>query len=104
MKAQAMTKPDFAQIARDLYVDSCGEPTHVEIEAALEAAYRAGMERAAQIADERASRADGKFAAVVRRARNGGRNLELAASTAAGMDHEARNIAKAIRKEAEGEE
>jgi hypothetical protein len=59
--------------------------------------YERAKEQAAKVADAASSSADRKFAGVIKRHRKGERNLELAASTAAGMDHEARKIAAAIR-------
>lgn len=59
--------------------------------------YERAKEQAARVADAAAASADRKFAGVIKRHQKGERNLELAASTAAGMDHEARNIATAIR-------
>lgn len=63
---------------------------------ALAAAHANGMREAAGIASAYAVKSDGKFTGVVRRARHGEKNLELAAATAAGMDHAGRNIAAAI--------
>ena len=41
--------------------------------------------------------AERKFEALIKRARRGEKNLELAAATAAGMSHAARKIANSIR-------
>jgi hypothetical protein len=72
-----------------------------EMRAALTAALPmirdAVLEEAAKVADARATRADDKFNGVVKRARRGERNLELAAAAAAGMNHYAEAIAAAIR-------
>ena len=65
-------------------------------------AFKAGMLRAAEIADALMTTADGKFDLRVLRARQGEKNLELAASCAAGMSHAAREIATAILAEAKG--
>jgi hypothetical protein len=67
------------------------------LEAVAPAIRAAAMEEAAQIADERKTRAEEKFDGVVKRARFGERNLELAAA------HEARAIAAAIRAAKGGE-
>lgn len=67
------------------------------IEAVAPAIRASALEEAATVADARAARADVKFDGMVKRARKGERNLELAAATAAGMNHDARAIAAAIR-------
>lgn len=64
--------------------------------------YKAGMLRAAEIAEAIMTKADGKFDLRVLRARQGEDNLELAAACAAGMSHAAREIAAALRAEAKG--
>lgn len=71
------------------------------LEAAKAEAFKAGMMRAAEIAEAIMTTADGKFDLQVLRARQGEDNLELAAACAAGMSHAAREIATAIRAEAE---
>lgn len=65
-------------------------------EAAFATAEAEGMRKAAGIASAYATKSDGKFNGVIKRARHGEKNLELAAATAAGMDHAGRNIAAAI--------
>ena len=64
---------------------------------ALEAVAPMILEEAAKVADARATRADDYFNDVVKRARCGERNLQLAAAAAAGMNHDARAIAAALR-------
>lgn len=65
---------------------------------ALMEAKREERERCARIADELQYSADAAFNERVTRSRNGEKNLELAASAAAGMSHQARKAAAAIRK------
>jgi hypothetical protein len=62
-------------------------------------ARKSALEEAAQVADKHAHGSDKKFAEVVRKASAAGnsRIFDLAAASAAGMDHEARKIAAAIR-------
>lgn len=73
------------------------------IEAVAPAIRAAALDEAAKIADARAARADVKFDELVKRGRRGERNLELAAAAAAGMNHDARAIANAIRAMKGGE-
>lgn len=116
-----MTDPDFDKIAgaladafrraafdRMMHEDGCpeGEQIKAGIAAIAPTIWRAGvaegLELAAEIADEHKSGADQEFDARVTRARKGERNLDLAASAAAGMSHTGRKIAVAIRKLKEG--
>lgn len=62
-------------------------------------ARQAALEEAAGVADKHAHGSDKKFAEVVRKSSAAGnsRIFDLAAASAAGMDHEARKIAAAIR-------
>ena len=57
----------------------------------------ADLTRAAEVIEAYRLSADKKFADIIRRGRHGEKNLELAAATAAGMEHAARNIAKRIK-------
>jgi len=72
--------------------------------AELEAARADALEEAARIADSHAHGSDKKFRDTIRRASAAGntRCFDLAAACAAGMDHEARKIAAAIRALKEG--
>lgn len=65
----------------------------------LKAARAEAIEAAARIADSHAHGSDTKFRDIIRRASAAGnaRSFDLAAACAAGMDHEARQIAAAIR-------
>ncbi len=54
------------------------------------------IERAVEVVNAYRISADKKFADIIKRGRCGEKNLELAAATAAGMEHAARNIAKRI--------
>lgn len=69
-------------------------------EAKRDAAHQRGMEEAAKVAENHRAKSDEVFDGVINRGRKGERNLELAAATAAGMSHEARHIALAIREKA----
>ena len=73
--------------------------TPVEVDARVSEARRDALEEAAQVADKYAHYSDKKFAEVMRKASAAGnsRIFDLAAASAAGMDHEARKIATAIR-------
>ena len=70
-----------------------------KLRAALKTARRDALEEAARVADKHAHGSDKKFAEVVRKSSAAGnsRIFDLAAASAAGMDHEARKIAAAIR-------
>jgi uncharacterized protein YggE len=79
------------------YAGPCLTPA--EVDARVQQARRDALEEAAQVADKHAHGSDKKFAEVVRKASAAGnsRIFDLAAASAAGMDHEARKIAAAIR-------
>lgn len=64
----------------------------------------ADLTRVAEVIEAYRLSADKKFADIIRRGRHGEKNLELAAATAAGMEHAARNIAKQINALAGGED
>lgn len=93
-----------AAFDRQMHEDGCPEGEQIKAGIAAiapaiwQAGVAAGLERAAQIADEHKAGADQEFDARVTRARRGERNLDLAASAAAGMSHTGRKIAAAIRK------
>lgn len=65
---------------------------------AREAGRMEERERCAGIAEDLQYSADAKFNALIARGRKGEKHLELAAATAAGMSHQSRNAAAAIRK------
>lgn len=70
--------------------------------AAVESAIRADerakvIEECAKVAESFLARADAKFDGVIKSARRGQKNLELAAAASAGMAHDARKITAAIR-------
>lgn len=64
----------------------------------------ADLTRAAEVIEAYRLSADKKFADIIRRGRRGEKNLELAAATAAGMEHAARNIATQINALAGGKD
>lgn len=110
-----MTEQDIVERLRDAYADSSqrilGSRIFVEAAAEIERlrtrvekteallikARNDALEEASQIADKHESSANASFNEVIRRHHKGERNLELAAATAAGMDHTGRHIANAIR-------
>jgi len=81
------------------YVYECPILTPAEVEACVAEARRDALEEAARIADNHAHGSDKTFKETIRKASAAGnvRQFDLAAACAAGMDHEARNIAAAIR-------
>ena len=54
------------------------------------------METTLKVIEEYRASADKRFAELIKRGRRGEKNLELAAATAAGMEHAARNLAKRL--------
>jgi hypothetical protein len=73
-----------------------------ELWATVESAIRADeaakvREECAKVADSFLTKADAKFDGVIKSARRGQKNMELAAAAAVGMSHDARQIAAAIR-------
>ena len=68
------------------------------VESAIRADERAKViEECAKVAESFLARADAKFDGVIKSARRGQKNLELAAAASAGMAHDARKITAAIR-------
>lgn len=63
----------------------------------IECAILAERERCANVADDLQYSADATFNNLTARARKGEKHLEFAAATAAGMSHQARKAAAAIR-------
>lgn len=67
-------------------------------EATVAAAILQERERCAMIADQWEAKSDEKFAGCIAAHDRGQKNLELAAAACAGMSHQARHIAAAIRR------
>lgn len=88
-----------AAFDRQMHEDGCpeGEGIRAGIAAIAPLIRAEAMEEAARVADRHKRKADEAFNRRVRRARRGEKNLELAAAADAGMSHEARKIAAAIR-------
>ncbi len=84
---------------RQMHEDGCpdGEGIRAGIAAIAPMIRALALEDAAKVADQHMLKADEAFNRRVHRARRGEKNLELAAAADAGMSHEARKIAAAIR-------
>lgn len=90
---------DIMEKANELHLSLLGRGYRETVEA-IAAALADERERAAKLADEIMTTADGKFDLTALRAAQGEGSLELAAACAAGMAHAAREIAAAIRRAA----
>lgn len=91
---------DVMKRARECFIRCGNTPDSLiaGIYRALAEAKREERERCAAVVDDFQYSADATFNDLIARNRKGEMHLELAAATAAGMSHQARKAAAAIRK------